>query len=168
MGSAILGGVKRILVAVDLSDVTSAMLETASLLAVQFGAKLYLVHVAKVPNTYVAHGGGAQFDFDPSYTILSRDEIAHQLREEHRELQEHGSRLEDEGVQVAALLLPGDPLVKILEEAGKLEVDLIVMGSHGHGAIYELLVGSVTEGVLRKARCPVLVVPSERESRKDD
>ena len=37
------------------------------------------------------------------------------------------------------------------------------MGSHGHGAIYELLVGSVTEGVLRKARCPVLVVPSERD-----
>ena len=154
---------KRILVAIDLSDVTAVMLDVASELASEFKAKLYLVHVAKVPHTYVAHGGGAQFGFDPAYTVLSRDEIAHQLRDEHRELQEHGARIEGEGVQVAALLLPGDPVVKILEEAEKLDVDLIVMGSHGHGAIYELLVGSVTEGVLRKARRPVLVVPSERE-----
>ena len=154
---------KRILVAIDLSDVTAVMLDVASELASEFKAKLYLVHVAKVPHTYVAHGGGAQFGFDPAYTVLSRDEIAHQLRDEHRELQEHGARIEGEGVQVAALLLPGDPVVKILEEAEKLDVDLIVMGSHGHGAIYELLVGSVTEGVLRKTRRPVLVVPSERE-----
>ncbi len=155
---------KRILVAIDLSDVTEAMLETSAALAAQFEAKLYLVHVAKVPHTYVAHGGGAQFGFDPAYTILSRDEIAHQLRDEHRELQENGARLEAEGIQVAALLMPGDPIVKILDEAEKLDVDLIVMGSHGHGAIYELLVGSVTEGVLRKTRRPVLVVPSEREA----
>ncbi|MEO8353471.1 MAG: universal stress protein, partial [Chthoniobacteraceae bacterium] len=39
--------------------------------------------------------------------------------------------------------------------------DMIVMGSHGHGSFYELLVGSVTSGVLRDARCPVLVVPAK-------
>lgn len=159
---------KRILVAIDLSDVTSLMLDVACELAGEFKAKLYLVHVAKVPHTYVAHGGGAQFGFDPAYTVLSRDEIAHQLRDEHRELQEHGARIEAEGVQVAALLLPGDPVVKILEEAEKLNVDLIVMGSHGHGAIYELLVGSVTEGVLRRSCRPVLVVPSKRESERSE
>ena len=159
---------KRILVAIDLSDVTAVMLDIACELAGEFKAKLYLVHVAKVPHTYVAHGGGAQFGFDPAYTVLSRDEIAHQLRDEHRELQEHGARIEAEGVQVAALLLPGDPVVKILEESEKLDVDLIVMGSHGHGAIYELLVGSVTEGVLRKSRRPVLVVPSKREPERSE
>lgn len=159
---------KRILVAIDLSDVTAVMLDIACELAGEFKAKLYLVHVAKVPHTYVAHGGGAQFGFDPAYTVLSRDEIAHQLRDEHRELQERGARIEAEGVQVAALLLPGDPVVKILEESEKLDVDLIVMGSHGHGAIYELLVGSVTEGVLRKSRRPVLVVPSKREPERSE
>ncbi len=159
---------KRILVAIDLSDVTAYMLDVASELASEFDARLYLVHVAKVPHTYVAHGGGAQFGFDPAYSVLSRDEIAHQLRDEHRELQEYGARLEDEGVQVAALLLPGDPVGKIVEEAEKLDVDLIVMGSHGHGAIYELLVGSVTEGVLRKARRPVLVVPSEHDAERSE
>lgn len=155
------------MVAIDLSDVTSFMLETASQLASELGARLYLVHVAKVPHTYIFHGGGADFGFDPAYTILSRDEIAQQLREEHRELQEYSARLEGEGIQVAALLLPGDAVGKILEEAHKLNVDLIIMGSHGHGAIYELLVGSVTEGVLRKARCPVLVVPSEHDEVKN-
>jgi len=37
-----------------------------------------------------------------------------------------------------------------------------VMGSHGHGAVYNLLVGSVTAGVLKSAKCPVLVVPSKK------
>lgn len=158
----------RILVAIDLSDVTHAMLETASMLAASFDARLYLVHVAKVPHTYIAHGGGAQFGFDPTYTVPTREEIAHQLRDEHRDLQAHGARLEREGIQVAALLLPGDPIAKILEEADKLDVDLIVMGSHGHGAIWELLVGSVTEGVLRRSTRPVLVVPSRRPAAASD
>jgi len=37
---------------------------------------------------------------------------------------------------------------------------MIVMGSHGHGALYELLVGSITQGVLKAAKCPVVVVPA--------
>ena len=51
----------------------------------------------------------------------------------------------------------------ILEEAERLEAEVIIMGSHGHGALYDLIVGSVTEGVLRKAKCPVLVLPSKRD-----
>ena len=45
----------------------------------------------------------------------------------------------------------------------RLEADLIMMGSHGHSAIYRLLVGSVTEGVMRKAPCPIMIVPSPRK-----
>ena len=52
---------------------------------------------------------------------------------------------------------------KILQEAKKLDASLIVMGSHGHGALYHLLVGSVTEGVLKGTACPVLVVPARQE-----
>jgi nucleotide-binding universal stress UspA family protein len=49
---------------------------------------------------------------------------------------------------------------KILSEAEQHQASLIVMGSHGHGAFYELLVGSVTHGVMKGAHCPIVVVPS--------
>ena len=52
---------------------------------------------------------------------------------------------------------------RILHEATEQDAGLIVMGSHGHGAIYNLLVGSVAEGVLKGVSCPVLIVPSEKK-----
>jgi nucleotide-binding universal stress UspA family protein len=53
----------------------------------------------------------------------------------------------------------GAPVAAILAKAVSSRAAYIVMGSHGHGAIYDLLVGSTTHGVLMKAPCPVLVVP---------
>jgi nucleotide-binding universal stress UspA family protein len=47
-----------------------------------------------------------------------------------------------------------------LKEAADLDIDLIVVGSHGHGAMYQLLVGSISEGVLRRSNRPVLVIPT--------
>jgi nucleotide-binding universal stress UspA family protein len=53
----------------------------------------------------------------------------------------------------------GDVAEEILHRAEALNADLIVMGTHGHGAMYKLLVGSVTEGVLKRSKRPVLLVP---------
>ncbi len=54
----------------------------------------------------------------------------------------------------------GPTVETILKEASKLEVDMIVVGSHGGNAMYQLLVGSVSEGIVHKSKCPVLVVPT--------
>jgi nucleotide-binding universal stress UspA family protein len=51
---------------------------------------------------------------------------------------------------------------EILNQAGVLQADLIVMGTHGHGAMYKLLVGSATKGVLKRSKRPVLLVPVHR------
>jgi len=40
---------------------------------------------------------------------------------------------------------------------------MILLGSHGHGALYHLLIGSVSEGVIRKASCPVIIIPSKKQ-----
>ena len=61
--------------------------------------------------------------------------------------------------------LTGAPVPLILEQAKALAADYIVMGSHGHTAFYDLLVGTTTHGVLKKAPCPVLVVPKARAAK---
>jgi len=56
---------------------------------------------------------------------------------------------------------PGDPATKIIEVANNWHADLIVMGSHGRGKIQGILLGSVSQGVLHHAPCPVLVVRAQ-------
>ena len=65
-----------------------------------------------------------------------------------------------DGTEVLAFHIQGPIVDKVLDEADKHGADLIVVGSHGHGALFEFLVGSVTSGILRASKCPVLVVPA--------
>jgi nucleotide-binding universal stress UspA family protein len=53
---------------------------------------------------------------------------------------------------------------EILSQANELNADLIVMGTHGHGAMYNLLVGSATKAVLKHSTRPVLLVPGPKSS----
>ena len=53
-----------------------------------------------------------------------------------------------------------DVVKRILEQAGKRCAELLVIGSHGHGAMFDLLFGSISEGIVRRSTLPVLVVPS--------
>ena len=143
---------KRILVGVDFSAVTTAVLDTAATIATAGGCKLYLVHVAPA---FVADVKTVRVPQN------ERDLLAHKLREEHRNLQSLAKALGEKGCDVESLMVEGDgPVEKILDEAQRLPADLIVVGSHGHGPIYNMLVGSVSEGILRKARTPVLIVPA--------
>jgi nucleotide-binding universal stress UspA family protein len=68
--------------------------------------------------------------------------------------------LRESGVDATALLVHGKTVDTILTEAADLDIDLIVVGSHGRGAMYQLLVGSISEGVLHRSSKPVLVVPT--------
>ena len=61
--------------------------------------------------------------------------------------------------RVDAIQLTGAPVQVILEQARSLPADYIVMGSHGHTAFYDLMVGGTASGVLKRSSCPVVVVP---------
>lgn len=142
---------KHLLVPIDFSDVTARVLEQARALAQAFGARVTLLHVAPPDPAFVGYAAGPD---------SVRDQVAHDLREEHRVLGVWHQQLSAVGIEGAALLVQGFPVEKILQEVERLGADLIVMGSHGRSALRHLLVGSVTDGVLREAKCPVLVVPS--------
>ena len=144
---------KNLLVAVDFSPVTVDVIRTATEVARAFGASVRLVHIAAPNPDFVGYEAGPQ-------TV--RDVVAIHFRDDHRKLQEIELEMRKAGINVAALLVQGDTVGKILKEAAEFGAEMIVIGSHGHGTLYDLIAGSVAEGVLRKSLCPVLVVPSPR------
>jgi len=144
-------GSKNVVAAVDFSQVSVAVLEHAAALATALSAKVWLLHVAAPEPEFVGYAVGPD---------SVRDQRAAELRSEHRELQHRTEALRERGLEAQALLVQGPTVEKILSEAASLEADLIVMGSHGRGAIGRALLGSVSEGVLHAARCPVTILPS--------
>ena len=141
----------KILVCVDLSDSTEIIVQKIEELAKPLSARVWLLHNAiPEPDT-------VEFKVDP---IAAREELAKRFHVEHRQIQELADRLRKEHIDTTALLVHGATVETILTEASDLDVDMIVVGSHGRGAMYQLLVGSISEGVLHKSRLPVLVVPT--------
>ena len=66
-----------------------------------------------------------------------------------------------EDIEVERLVLEGPAFVEIVRYGKEQNIDLMVLGTHGRGAIAHMLLGSVAEKVVRKAPCPVLVVRDE-------
>ena len=143
----------NILVSLDISESTKKVVATASQLAKSMSAKLYLMHVAEPEPDFVGYGVGPQ-------TV--RNSVSEEFHKEHAYIQELAESLRQGGLDVKGLLVQGSTVDTILKQADKLEAQMIVMGSHGRGAIYKVLVGSVSSGVLHGAKCPVLVVPTHK------
>lgn len=139
-----------ILVPVDFSSGTDSIIEYAASLATTMRRPLILLHVAAPDPDFVGYAAGPD-------TV--RKQVAEEFRNEHRELESMKERLTGRGIQTEALLIQGPTVEKILSEQKRLGADWIVIGTHGHSAVYDLLVGSITEGVLRHTGCPVVVVP---------
>jgi nucleotide-binding universal stress UspA family protein len=142
---------KKILVAIDFSESTSKVIEQAIILAQATSSKLWLIHIAAPEPDFVGYQTGPQTE---------RDYMAHKFREEHRQIQKWAEHLRQEGIDVVALLCQGPTIETILHKAHKLAVDFIIVGSHGKSGLYKVLVGSVSEGLLKGSNCPILVVPT--------
>lgn len=147
---------KTIVVSIDFSPVMADVLERAAELGKAFAAAVWVVHVAAPDPDFVGYDAG------PS-TV--RDQVAHEMRDTHRRVQDEADRLRARGIDATALQVQGPTVETILHEAERLHADVIVLGSHGHGALHRALLGSISEGVLHRATCPVLIVPSRPVAR---
>jgi nucleotide-binding universal stress UspA family protein len=144
----------KVLVAVDLSPASDKVVAAAGRVATQTGAEVYVLHVAEPEPDFVGYEAGPE---------VVRGQVAREYREEHRGVQKLADGLRADGIEATALLVRGPTVVTTLAQAEKLGAELIVVGSHGHGAIYDVLVGSYSAGVLRGSSVPVLVVPTREE-----
>lgn len=142
--------VEKLLLATDLSDASAAATEEAFELASRLGASLLVVSVID-PGSLLLPGGRYQARVDQ---VRERREVLAQA------LVERGRQA---GVAVSFLVWQGNPGDMIVAAAEAERADMVVVGSHGRGAVGRFFLGSVSEHVVRNAPCPVLVVrPRER------
>ena len=141
---------QAILACVDFSDVEGRVIDAAVALAGAFGGELHVLHVGEEDPAFVGYAAGPQ-------TV--RDHVASTLREEHRRVEAIAAQATQLGLKAHPHTRRGPYAETILREAERVHAGIIVLGSHGHGRLHTLLVGSVASGVLRGAKVPVLVVP---------
>jgi len=126
----------------------------AGSLAKAYGAQLHLLHVIEQEPTYTAYG------FTPDeYPVL------HEFQEEAkrraaRKLEDLLSTTTGSLPGTSVHLIEDSPLHGIVNYVKQNNADLLVLGSHGHGVVVSLLLGSVAEGMVRKAVVPTLIVPA--------
>jgi nucleotide-binding universal stress UspA family protein len=136
---------RKLLLATDLSEASASATEHAFELSARLGAALLVVSVID-PGSLLLPGG--RFRARVDQVRERREADAQALVERGREL----------GIDVSFLIWTGDPGDQIVSAAEAERVDLVLVGSHGRGAVGRLLLGSVSEHVVRNAPCPVLVV----------
>lgn len=147
---------KTIITPVDFSDVSTRIVKAAAELAQAIKGRLVLLHVVQPP--VITSEYGAVMSNIQEIIAINEKTAARQLLRIER-------RLKTGGTKVSSVLLTGSPVAHILEQATKLRAAYIVMGSHGHSALFELLAGSTTTGVIKKAPCAVVVVPPIRKKK---
>ena len=161
---------KRILVPIDFSTTLEGVLALARQMARAFSAELHLVHVREeipapiFPAATVGYPGMGIPEMGLTGGIALVPPAVEPAdppneKQENR-LEALAAQLTREGIATTAHEADGAVVEEILRTADEISADLVIMGSHGHGAVYNLLVGSVTEGVLKAGRRPVLLVPA--------
>jgi nucleotide-binding universal stress UspA family protein len=143
----------KLLVAVDLSESTETIIEKVEEITKKYSAKVWVLHNAEPEPGFV------EFKVDP---LAARENLARKFHHEHRQIQKIAERLRKTGLEATALLVHGATVETILKEASDLDVDMIVVGTHGRSAMYQLIMGSVSEGILHKSPYPVLVIPTHK------
>jgi nucleotide-binding universal stress UspA family protein len=141
----------KILVAIDFSAVTERIMDVMERMPGRDDAEVFLLYVAAPEPDFVGYEAGPK---------VVRDQVAAELRRERDQLRELAERLRAADIPSTAIMVPGATVDTILEQAGKRGAELLVIGSHGHGAMFDLLFGSISEGIVRRSTLPVLVVPS--------
>ncbi len=135
--------IKNILVPIDGSDSSAAALERGLQLSRQLEAKLHLLHVKD--------------DRNPAASMYLGDVLEAAAARYDKAIMEEALAAIPKGTTVTARLKTGDPAAEILLYCKNEDINLIVMGNRGLGAIQGRIFGSVSQQILNEAKCDVLI-----------
>lgn len=158
---------KTILVPTDFSAPAGKAMELAERLAKQSGAAMHLLHAVDVPSTW------RDGRFSTAVLATKSTKAQHELYPEARErvgaarqqLESQTLRLSKKGIKATYTLATNAAWKEVVDATGRLNADLVVMGTHGAGALEEAFLGSHAQRVIRMARVPVLSLRHSAGSR---
>lgn len=142
---------KTFLVPVDFSAVTEAVIAHAVEFARAFGGKVILLHVVQPP---IIVTGEYALPVEVMQDALNTGEASAKTK-----IAALRADLHEAAIEGFDIVRHGPPVEVIREVAAEVAADFIIMGSHGHGKLYDLLVGSTASGVIKKAKCGVVIIP---------
>jgi nucleotide-binding universal stress UspA family protein len=140
----------NIIVAVDLSEATPKVIEAARGVADLTGASIHILHVVEAEADFIGKSDDA---------VKQQAQVAKDFPMEYERLKTLAEKLQDDGLDASTCLLRGPAIATTLKEAKRLDAGLIVVGTHGRGAVFDVLIGSYSAGIIRSSKLPVLVVP---------
>jgi nucleotide-binding universal stress UspA family protein len=154
---------EKILVPLDGSEHSLKALDAAIQIGKKFGGKISLIHVYSVTIRPVIMPEPTTLN-PPMIPVMTSEEVTKTIevtrRAGARILEDGEQKVKAEQVQVETLLKEGHIVQEIIRTAKEGKFDLIIIGGRGLSKIRELLLGSVTDGVIHHAPCPVLVIKS--------
>ncbi|TWU12747.1 hypothetical protein CA54_15720 [Symmachiella macrocystis] len=140
---------KRILVATDFSEHSNVAVKYATALAQAFDSEVILCHVVEAPDLISQIPPTGEGYFPPNFQEQQREAAE----------KECAKIIADSGIKNGrSLIVEGSAFFEVIRAAKAEDVDLVIVGTHGRGAIAHVLLGSVAEKIVRKAPCPVLTV----------
>ncbi len=136
----------KIICAIDGAAVTDRILLYAMHFGKKEGTVIHIVHAYELPEHYATQEGYDEL-------VKTYQEVARHVVQDAREF------LEDVGLQVTGEAIIGPPAEVVLEEADRVNADLILVGHRNPKDVTEMLLGSVSQQILNQTRIPVLVIP---------
>jgi nucleotide-binding universal stress UspA family protein len=146
---------KKILIPTDFSNEAQNAAELARILALKFSARLVFLHSIEVTSSESINASGAPSNFDSFADSMLVHESIKRANEEMSTLLDVSTF---QGIEVSQIIKIGSPFSHIYDAIEDDGVDFVVMGTKGASGLSEVLIGSNTEKVVRRAKCPVLTV----------
>jgi nucleotide-binding universal stress UspA family protein len=142
---------KTFLVPVDFSSITERVIDSALAFARAFGGKVVLLHIVQTPVIATAEYAL------PAEVIQEAVTVSKSASQ--KKLAGYAELFQKAGIECTSKTLIGAPVPLIRDEATKANADFVIMGSHGHGKLYDFLVGSTASGIIKKTKCGVIIIP---------
>ena len=143
--------IRKILYPTDFSEHSLCALPYAEMLVNRFQAELHCLYVVDEAYQYWLGAGEAAVP-----AVMPLEEIRATAEESMQEFQ--AKHFSDKSGNIISKVISGHPFVEIIRYAQQQQIDLIVIATHGHGALASVLLGSVTEKVVRKSPCAVMTI----------
>ena len=139
-----------VLIAVDRSAASARAVEAVQRLFPAAATRVVIVHVAEPDPAFVGWDAGPD---------VVRDQVADEIRRDRHEVEAMAASLRAQGFDATGRTVQGEIVATLFSEADRAGAELLVVGSHGHGAAFDLAIGSISTALIRKSTRPVLVVP---------